>query len=238
MLSLGTYPEVSLKGARKRATMRASRSRRHRPERGTQGRQGARPASEGRSRALADAGLPGPGTFEAVARDWLDTVHEHKVSSGHAERTRIRFEQDAFPVDRPANPIAEDGGARPAYGAAPGDGTRCHRNSAPAQGRMLSGVPIRHRHRGLHARPCGRPARRAAAGAGAPPCRHRRAEARRRTAASDGRLRRPPCHPCGAVAVGSAVPAAGRAAADGMGMGRSGRLRGDDPGRPDEAQEG
>lgn len=49
------------------------------------------------AQALADAGLPGPGTFEFVAREWLSTVHEAKVSAGHAERTRIRFEQDAFP---------------------------------------------------------------------------------------------------------------------------------------------
>ena len=33
---------------------------------------------------LADAGLPGPGTFEATARDWLATVHGHKVRAGHA----------------------------------------------------------------------------------------------------------------------------------------------------------
>ena len=43
------------------------------------------------------AGLPGVGTFEAVARDWLTHVHQAKVSPGHAERTRIRFEQDVFP---------------------------------------------------------------------------------------------------------------------------------------------
>lgn len=46
---------------------------------------------------LADAGLPPAGSFEAVARDWLATVHTAKVSTGHADRTRIRLEQDAFP---------------------------------------------------------------------------------------------------------------------------------------------
>ncbi len=50
-----------------------------------------------KDRALADAGLPGLGTFEHVTRDWLKTVHEPKVSEGHSERTRIRFEQDVFP---------------------------------------------------------------------------------------------------------------------------------------------
>lgn len=44
-----------------------------------------------------DAGLPGPGTFEFVAREWLDKVHTVKVSAGHAARTTIRLEQDAFP---------------------------------------------------------------------------------------------------------------------------------------------
>ena len=43
------------------------------------------------------AGLPGQGTFEHVAREWLTTAHEAKVSAGHSERTRIRLEQDAFP---------------------------------------------------------------------------------------------------------------------------------------------
>lgn len=38
-----------------------------------------------------------PGSFEAVAREWLVTVHDHKVSAGHAERTRIRLEQMVFP---------------------------------------------------------------------------------------------------------------------------------------------
>ena len=49
------------------------------------------------AKRLADSGLPGLGTFEQVAREWLTNVHVPKVSSGHAERTRIRLEQDAFP---------------------------------------------------------------------------------------------------------------------------------------------
>lgn len=42
-------------------------------------------------------GLPVAGTFEFVAREWLTTIHEHKVSAGHAERTRARLEQNIFP---------------------------------------------------------------------------------------------------------------------------------------------
>ncbi|MFN7197003.1 MAG: tyrosine-type recombinase/integrase [Hylemonella sp.] len=44
-----------------------------------------------------EAGLPAIGSFEAVTREWLDTVHQAKVSEGHAKRTQIRLEQDAFP---------------------------------------------------------------------------------------------------------------------------------------------
>jgi integrase len=46
------------------------------------------------------------GSFEHVAREWLATVHEHKVSARHAQVTRIRLEQDLFPwIGRP--PISE-----------------------------------------------------------------------------------------------------------------------------------
>jgi hypothetical protein len=97
MLSLGTYPDVSLKDARQR-----------RDDARKLIAAGGDPSAERRTdkaervhvrqaQALADAGLPGPGTFEHVAREWLATVHEAKVSAGHAERTRIRLEQDAFP---------------------------------------------------------------------------------------------------------------------------------------------
>ena len=106
MLSLGTYPEVSLKDARKRRDdARKQNAAGIDPSQARKADKEARTAKAEAER-LADAGLPGPGTFEAVARDWLATVHEHKVSEGHAERTRIRFEQDAFPwIGR--RPLAE-----------------------------------------------------------------------------------------------------------------------------------
>jgi len=96
-LSLGTYPALTLAEARQRrrevlkqlangtdpsAARKAGKLQRN---------------QERASQALADAGLPGLGTFEAVAREWLTRIHEIKVSVGHAERTRIRLEQDAFP---------------------------------------------------------------------------------------------------------------------------------------------
>ena len=96
-LSLGTYPETGLRDARDRRD-----EARRLIAAGTDPSQ-ARKADKADRAALreaqttAEAGLPGPGTFEHVARDWLATVHEAKVSAGHAERTRIRLEQDAFP---------------------------------------------------------------------------------------------------------------------------------------------
>ena len=36
-------------------------------------------------------------SFEIIAREWHATIHANKVSAGHAERTRIRLEQDIFP---------------------------------------------------------------------------------------------------------------------------------------------
>jgi integrase len=105
-LSLGTYPDTGLALARQKAA-----EARRLIAAGTDPSDQRKAAKAERERQqeaqqLADAGLPGPGTFETVARDWLATVHESKVSAGHAERTRIRFEQDAFPwIGR--RPIAE-----------------------------------------------------------------------------------------------------------------------------------
>ena len=96
-LSLGTYPAVTLAEARQRR-----QEARKLIAMGTDPAEARKAgkvaiATKAEAKRLADSGLPGPGTFEHVARDWLTTVHEPKVSSGHAERTRIRLEQDAFP---------------------------------------------------------------------------------------------------------------------------------------------
>lgn len=106
MLSLGIYPEVSLADARKR------RDAARRLVASGIDPSAARKADKAvavakiEAQTLAEAGQPGVGTFEAVAREWLATVHQVKVSAGHADRTRIRLEQDAFPwLGR--RPIAE-----------------------------------------------------------------------------------------------------------------------------------
>ena len=97
MLSLGVYPDVPLSLARQRRDeARALVAAGTDPSAARKADKVAQ-AAEAAVTRMADAGLPAPGTFEAVAREWLVTVHEAKVSAGHAERTRIRFEQDAFP---------------------------------------------------------------------------------------------------------------------------------------------
>ena len=97
MLSLGTYPETGLRDARdKRDAARKLLASGQDPSEARKAEKAER-VQQRQAKALADAGLPGPGTFEHVAREWLATIHEAKVSAGHAERTRIRLEQDAFP---------------------------------------------------------------------------------------------------------------------------------------------
>ncbi|XVJ70359.1 MAG: integrase arm-type DNA-binding domain-containing protein [Rhizobacter sp.] len=96
-LSLGTYPDTGLALARKKADeARRLVSDGKDPSKVRQAAklEAARLREESR---LADKGMPASGSFEAIAREWLATKHMPKVSEGHAERTRIRFEQDVFP---------------------------------------------------------------------------------------------------------------------------------------------
>ena len=96
-LSLGTYPATGLRDARdKRDAARKLIAAGIDPSAARKVEKAGR-ALQREAQALADAGMPGPGTFEHVAREWLTTIHEGKVSEGHSERTRIRLEQDAFP---------------------------------------------------------------------------------------------------------------------------------------------
>ncbi|HOB95147.1 MAG TPA: integrase arm-type DNA-binding domain-containing protein [Aquabacterium sp.] len=97
MLSLGTYPEVPLSLARERRdAARKLIAAGTDPSLARKEEKAARQQQQ-TEQALAAAGKPGPGTFEYVAREWLAEIHESAVSAGHAQRTRIRFEQDAFP---------------------------------------------------------------------------------------------------------------------------------------------
>ncbi|MFO1252908.1 MAG: Arm DNA-binding domain-containing protein [Inhella sp.] len=88
LISLGVYPEVTLKAAR---TARDAARRAHdggpRPQRATQGQQGA--DRYGGRAGTAGGGRRGQhrGTFEAVAASGGRDVHCAKVSEGHAART-------------------------------------------------------------------------------------------------------------------------------------------------------
>lgn len=105
-LSLGTYPDTGLALARRKA----DEARKLLAE-GTDpsDKRKAAKAEQAAERVAADRterGLPDVGSFEAVAREWLADIHDHTVSAGHADRTRIRLEQDIFPWIG-ARPIAE-----------------------------------------------------------------------------------------------------------------------------------
>ena len=96
-LSLGTYPDTSLAAARKKAQdAREAVAQGVDPSDTRKASKAQRVAVAETERLIAD-GKPLPGTFEFVARDWLVRVHGVKCSPGHADRTRIRLEQDAFP---------------------------------------------------------------------------------------------------------------------------------------------
>ena len=96
-LSLGTYPDTGLSLAREKAT-----DARKLLAAGTDpsdARKDAKAAIQAKGQAMAREmmGLPPEGSFEAVAREWWREVHCANVSEGHAARTLIRLEQDAFP---------------------------------------------------------------------------------------------------------------------------------------------
>ena len=105
-LAFGVYPEVTLAGARAcRDDARKLIANGADPGETKKTTKAADQATATAARLEAE-GLPGPGSFEFVARDWLTTIHQSKVSAGHADRTRIRLEQDVFPwLGR--RPIAE-----------------------------------------------------------------------------------------------------------------------------------
>ena len=105
-LAFGVYPEVTLADARRKRDD-ARRLLANGADPGEQ-LKAAKVVEQTSAQAaqLVAKGLPVPGTFEFVAREWLTTIHEHKVSAGHAERTRTRLEQNIFPWLR-ARPIAE-----------------------------------------------------------------------------------------------------------------------------------
>lgn len=97
MLSLGVYPETSLRDARgKRDEARKQIAAGIDPSAHRKATERARKARAAAEKAIEE-GEAVPGTFAFVAREWWSTVHAAQVSDGHAERTLIRFENDVFP---------------------------------------------------------------------------------------------------------------------------------------------
>lgn len=85
LLSMGTYPDTSLKAAREKR----DRARELLAQ-GIDPSDARRAEKQSRSQGIVNS-------FEAVAREWHATVHVAKVSAGHAARTLIRLEKDVFP---------------------------------------------------------------------------------------------------------------------------------------------
>lgn len=85
LVSLGTYPEVSLKDARER-----------RDKARQDLAQGIDPSAKRKAEKTSRA-TAASNSFEAVAREWHLTIHTPKVSAAHAARTLVRLEQDIFP---------------------------------------------------------------------------------------------------------------------------------------------
>ncbi|TAL27469.1 MAG: DUF4102 domain-containing protein [Aquabacterium sp.] len=88
MLSLGTYPDTTLKQAReKRSEVRRQLAAGLDPSETRRSDRAAR-AARAEAARLADEGHAQPGTLEYVARDWLARVHQAKVSRWFKLRLR------------------------------------------------------------------------------------------------------------------------------------------------------
>lgn len=83
LLSLGTYPDVSLADARRR-----------RDKAREQVAAGINPSEAKKAEKASGAA---ENSFEAIAREWHRVAHARQVGEGHAGRTLTRLEQDIFP---------------------------------------------------------------------------------------------------------------------------------------------
>jgi integrase len=97
MLSLGTYPDVSLSEARtRRNAARATLTAGTDPSQARKTKKAAREHLEIQAVQIA-SGAPMLGTFEHVAREWLEQVHKPAVSERYALRSQTQLESDVFP---------------------------------------------------------------------------------------------------------------------------------------------
>jgi integrase len=95
-LSLGTYPDTGLALARKKAA-----DARRQIQEGidpSEARKAAKAlaAQQRETQRLADAGLPPPDSFEAVAREWYE-VRREEWSPSYGAKVIARLEADVFP---------------------------------------------------------------------------------------------------------------------------------------------
>lgn len=105
-LSLGTYPDTTLKSARAKADEFRKIVADGKDPSDIRKTGKAQQAENHEAQKREKDGLPPVNSFEAVAREWVETIHMAKVSPGHAARTLIRLEQMVFPwLGR--EPIAE-----------------------------------------------------------------------------------------------------------------------------------
>src|SRR5690554_133979 len=86
LLAIGTYAEISLADARK--------AREKAKERLTEGVDPSMAKQLERKLGQQVAA----NTFQLVAQEWLERVHQHDVVPDHYQRNRRRLERDAFPV--------------------------------------------------------------------------------------------------------------------------------------------
>lgn len=84
-LSLGTYPDTPLKAARERADQARKLLAAN-----------VDPGAERKAVAASHAEAKSS-SFEALAREWIDTVHKLKVCEAQSTRTVGRLERDVFP---------------------------------------------------------------------------------------------------------------------------------------------
>ena len=84
-LSVGTYPDTSLKAAREKADQARKLIATN-----------VDPGAERKAVAASQAEAA-TNSFEAIAREWITTVHAAKVCEAQSSRTTGRLERDVFP---------------------------------------------------------------------------------------------------------------------------------------------
>jgi integrase len=95
-LSLGTYPDTGLKLAREKADEARRLVAAGIDPSDKRKESKAQAVQERQAEAMSAAGLPMPGTFESVAREWYE-VRKGEWSDSYGEKIMRRLEVDVFP---------------------------------------------------------------------------------------------------------------------------------------------